>query len=69
MWASTLAGPNILSKNGKVWVKINVKKRAGEMVAESEGYTERENPYDIRALKETRRKRMKLSLSTIIPAA
>lgn len=59
--ASTLVEPNIPSKNGKVWVKINVKKREGEMVAENDVYAEVENTYDIGDLKEAQRKRVKLS--------
>lgn len=52
MWVSILAEPNIPSKNGKVLVKINVERREGEMVAESEGCIERESPYDIGTFKE-----------------
>lgn len=65
IWASTLAEPNIPSKSGKVWVKIS-QKREGDTVAESKAYAEREI-HDIGALKQAQRRRMTLSLSTVIP--
>lgn len=41
LWTGTAAEPNVPSKGGKVWVKINGKGREEEIIAESKKRNER----------------------------
>lgn len=55
-----------LTQVEKFGLKVKIKKRGGEIVAESKGYAEREI-HGISALKQAQRKRMVLRLSVVFP--